>query len=65
MQKLAPKKAKKIRNFNMYWKKSQCTLDKFISQVNIIFQTKPMTNIREKNKYLYLATFLSDISQCK
>ena len=63
LQKLVLKRAKKVRNPNMYLGKSQCALDKFISQVDLVFQTKPLTYASKKVKCFYTTAFLSGILQ--
>ena len=64
-QKLALKRAKKICNPNIYLRESQCALDKYVSQIDFIIQTKPLTYASKEAKCLYAAAFLSGISQCK
>ena len=64
-QKLALERAKKVRNSNLYLRKSQRTLDEYISQVDLIFQTKPLTYANKEAKCFYAAAFLAGISQCK
>ena len=62
-QRLALKKVKKVHNPNVYLGKSQRALDKYISQVNLVFQTTPLMYASKKVKYLYAAAFLSSIPQ--
>ena len=64
-QRLVLEKAKKVHNPNMYLGKSQHTLNKYVSQVDLVFQTKPLTYASKEVKCLYTAAFLSGISQRK
>ena len=64
-QKLVLKRAKKVRDPNVYWKENQCAFDKYVSQVDLVFQTKSLTYISKKAKCLYAAAFLGGISQCE
>ena len=58
---LALKTSKKVRDSDLYLEKSQYTLDKFVSQADLIFQTKPLTYAREEVKCLSAVAFLSGI----
>ena len=65
MQRLALERAKKVRNPDMYLGKSQRALDKYVSQVDLVFQTKPLTYASEEAKCFYVATFLGGIPKCE
>ena len=65
MQKLALKKAKKVCDPDMYLEESQRTLDKYVSQVNLVFGTKPLMYASKKVKCFYAAAFLAGIPQRK
>ena len=60
-QKLTLKRAKKVCDSNVYWEESQRTLNEYISQVNFVFQTKPLTYASEKAKCFHTAVFLGSI----
>ena len=64
-QKLALESAKKVRDPNVYLGKSQHAFDKYINQVDLVFQTKPLTYASKEAKCLYAAVFLSGIPQRK
>ena len=65
MQRLVLERVKKVRNPDVYLGESQYTFDKYVSQVDLVFQTKPLTYASEEAKCLYAAAFLSGIPQRK
>ena len=61
-QRLALEKAKKVCDPNVYLGENQCTLDKYVSQVDFIFQTKSLMYASKEAKCFYTVAFLSGIS---
>ena len=63
VQKLALERAKKVRNPDVYSGESQRAFDKYVSQVDLVFRTKPLTYASKKAKCFYAAAFLGGIPQ--
>ena len=61
MQKLALKKAKKICDLDVYSGESQCALDKYVNQVDLVFWTKLLIYTNKETKCFYTAVFLGSI----
>ena len=60
-QRLALERAKSVRDPDVYLGQSQRALDTFFQQVDLVFETKPLTYRREDKKCVYAAGFLSSV----
>ena len=65
VHRLALERSKKICDPDVYLRESQHALDKFISQADLVFQTKPLTYASKEAKCLYAAAFLGGIPKCE
>ena len=62
-QRLALEKAQKVCDRDVYFGKSQCTFNKYVSQVDLDFWTKHLMYVSKEAKCLYVAAFLAGIPQ--
>ena len=60
-QRLALERAKSVWDPDVYLGQSQQALDTFFQQVDLVFETKPLTYCLEGKKCVYAADFLSSV----